>query len=70
MTIDPGQLAAYLGAEYVVFGEPDIVLRIGKPACAVAPHELTENRIAPGEQPAGPCVVDRHATGSCAATST
>lgn len=35
MTIDPGLLAAYLGAEYVVFGEPDIVLRVGERSAAL-----------------------------------
>ena len=35
MTIDPGLLAAYLGAEYVVFGEPDVVLRIGERSAAL-----------------------------------
>lgn len=35
MTIDPGLLAAYLGAEYVIFGEPDIVLRVGEASAAL-----------------------------------
>jgi hypothetical protein len=30
VTIDPQLLAAYLAAEYVIFGEPPIVLRIGE----------------------------------------
>jgi hypothetical protein len=30
VTIDPGLLAAYLAAEYVVYGDPPIVLRIGE----------------------------------------
>lgn len=30
MTIDPGLLAAYLAAEYLVFSEPAIALRIGE----------------------------------------
>jgi len=30
MTIDPSLLAAYLGAEYVVFSEPAISLRVGQ----------------------------------------
>jgi hypothetical protein len=35
LTIDPGLLAAYLGAEYVVYGEPDIVLRVGERSAAL-----------------------------------
>ena len=36
MTIPPDLLAAYLGAEYAVFTEPEIVLRIGERSGALS----------------------------------
>jgi len=35
MPVGPDLIAAYLGAEYAVFGEPELVLRIGEPSAAL-----------------------------------
>jgi Protein of unknown function (DUF3293) len=32
MPVGPDLIVAYLGAEYVVFGEPELVLRVGEPS--------------------------------------
>ncbi|MEO8717028.1 MAG: DUF3293 domain-containing protein [Burkholderiales bacterium] len=32
MPLGPDLIVAYLGAEYVVFGEPELVLRVGEPS--------------------------------------
>lgn len=40
MPVGPDLIVAYLGAEYVVFGDPALVLRIGEPSAAL--DELLE----------------------------
>lgn len=40
MPVGPDLIVAYLGAEYAVFGEPELVLRIGEPSAAL--DELLE----------------------------
>lgn len=35
MPVGPDLIAAYLAADYVVFGEPELVLRIGEPSAAL-----------------------------------
>jgi hypothetical protein len=35
MPVGPDLIVAYLGAEYIVFGAPELVLRIGEPSAAL-----------------------------------